>query len=252
MATTAGALTQDSVTSTTATLTSAAASGGAAPYTYQWYRDTASGFTPGVGNLVSGATDLELEDTGLVPNTQYYYKVVATDSGSVTGESAQLAVATSVPTLSQNQFAQSPFLGMIDMRFPYNTVSVQIDSSQDDDLYAGAAVKIVDSAGGVPKVVACSAESDECFGFINFDIKTVTFEAGDMAEISQKGNYMFLYATEAIARGVQVVLDLATNGGIQAAAGETGSTIVGYAYDKASAAGDLIRVVLAVPSFEVV
>ncbi len=253
MTITAGALSQVSVTSTTANLLSAAATGASGTVTYQWYRSTTSGFTPGSGNIIAGATSLTLADTGLIPNTLYYYSVVATDSvGPATDESTQLAVTTAAPVLSPNQFAQTSYVGMIDMRFDYNTVSVQIASTQATALYAGAAVKMVDSADGVPKVVGCAAESDEVLGFINFDIKTVSYVAGVGAEISMAGNVLYLYATEAIARGVQVTLDLATNGGVRAAAGNTGDTIVGWAYDKATAAGQLIRVFVQTPSFTTV
>ena len=254
MAVTAGALSLVSVQPTSASLLSAAASGGTGPYTYQWYRSTTSGFSPGGGNILSGKTALSLSDTGLIPNTTYFYKVIATDTGdsNLTSTSAQLEVVTLPQTLSQNQFQQSPIVGMIDLRFPYNSVSVQIDSSQVGSLYAGAAVKMVDSAGGVPKVVGCEAADDEVLGFINYDVKTVAFSAGMPAEISMAGNVMFLMATGAIARGVEVSLDIATMGGVQSAAGNTGDTIVGWAYDKASAAGDLIRVFLKTPSFDVV
>lgn len=251
MSITAGTLSQVSVASTTASLLATAATGGTGPYTYQWYRSTTTGFSPGGGNIIAGATALALSDTGLIPNTQYYYKVIATDTGHSNDvvTYTQLSVATAAPVLNPNQFAQSPYLGMIDLRFDYNTVSVQIDASQATALYAGSAVKIVDSADGVPKVVGCAANSDEVFGFINFDIKTVQFLAGVPAEISQAGNVMYLYATGAIARGVQVSLDLTTNGGVRSAATHTGDDIVGWAYDKATAAGQLIRIRLSVPSF---
>lgn len=242
----AGALSQVAVTSTTAQLSSAVATGGTGPYTYQWYRSTVSGFTPGGGNIIAGATALTLDDSGLIPNTQYYYEVVATDSLAATGSSTQLAVATSVPVLSQNQFALSSFLGTIDLRYNYNTVSVMIDLSQATGLYAGAAVKVIDSADGVPKVVGCAASSDDVFGFINFDIKTVVFLAGMTAEVSCAGNVMFLYATAAIARMAKVELDLSTNGGVKTSA-TSGATIVGYVYDKATAPGDLVRVVVQTP-----
>jgi hypothetical protein len=253
MSVTAGALSQVSVTDTQAVLSSAAATAGTGPYTYQWYRSTTTGFTPGGGNILSGKTSLSLTDTGLIPGTQYYYKVVATDTGasSATSTSSQLAVATSAPSQAQNAFLQSAQLGIIDLRFPYNTVAVQIDASQATALYAGAAVKMVDSADGVPKVVGCAANSDEVLGFINFDIKSPSFAAGAAAEISMSGNVMYLYATGAIGRGVQVSLDLSTNGGVRAAAGNTGDKIVGWAYDKA-AAGGLFRVFLKTPSFTVV
>jgi hypothetical protein len=251
MAVTAGALSQVSVSSTTAILESEEATGGTGPYEYQWYRSTTSGFSPGGGNIIAGAEDIELTDTGLIPNTQYYYKVVVTDTGdsNVTSTSSQLAVATTAPVINPNQFAIEPYLGQVDMRYAYNTVSVQIGSTQSTALYPGAAVKMVDSAGGVPKVVACALATDEVLGFINYDIKSQTFPAGAGAQISMSGNVIFLYATAAISRGTRVVLDLSTNGGVKAANGSGGETIVGWAFDKASAAGELIRVFLMTPSF---
>lgn len=246
-----GPITQNSVASTTSSLTCAAATGGTGPYTYQWYKSTTSGFSPGAGNIISGATSLTLSDSGLIPNTTYYYVVVVTDTGNgnATANSAQLTVVTTPQVLSQNQFQLSPIVGMIDLRFPYNSVSVMIDTSQATALYPGAAVKMVDSADGVPKVVGCSANSDEVLGFINYDIKTVAFTAGMPAEISMAGNVMYLYATGAISRGVQVSLDITTMGGVRSASGHTGDDIVGWAYDKASAAGALIRVFIKTPSF---
>jgi hypothetical protein len=254
MTLTAGVISQTSVSQSGAVLAATAATGGTGPYTYQWYRSTTTGFSPGGGNIISGATALSLTDSGLVPNTIYYYKVVVTDTGNsnVTATYTQLAVTTSIPSQSPNAFAQSPQLGMIDLRFDYDTVAVQIDSSQATALYAGSAVKIVDSADGVPKVVGCAANSDEVLGFINYDIKTAAFTAGMPAEISMSGNVMYLYSTGAIARGVQVSLDITSPGGVRSASGNTGDKIVGWAYDKATAAGQLIRIFLKTPSFTVV
>lgn len=251
MSVTAGLLSQVAVTSTTASLVSAPATAGTGPYTYQLYKSVVTGFSPGPGSLIAGATTLAYTDTGLTPNTKYFYVMVATDTGAgnATSNSAQLAVVTAATTLSPNQFAQSPIVGMIDMRFDYDTVSVQIDVAQATALYAGMAVKMVDSADGVPKVVGCAADSDEVLGFINFDIKSVQFVAGSMAEISMAGNVIYLYSTGAIARGAQVTLDLVTGGGVAQLVGSSGSNIVGWAYDKATAAGQLIRVKLTCPSF---
>lgn len=152
-------------------------------------------------------------------------------------------------TLSQNSFAQSAIVGVVDLRFPYNSVSVMIDSSQATAMFAGQAVKMVDSGDGVPKVIACAANSDECLGFINFDVRSVSFAAGQPAEISMSGNVMYLAATGAIARGAQVSMDISVTGGVRSAAGNTGDDIVGWAYDKASASGDLIRVFIKTPSY---
>lgn len=253
MSVTAGALSLVSKTATKVVASSAAASGGVGPYTYQWYRSTDSAFVPGGGNILAGKTTLSLEDTGLIPGTQYYYKVVATDTGdsNATDTSDNLSVVTDQETPSQNQFSQSTVLGSLDLRFNPNTVAVQIDASETGTLYAGQAVKIVDSAGGVPKVVKCSADSDQVLGFINYNIKNAAFLAGDACEISMDGNCQFLRATAAIARGVQVVLDTTTVGGVKAASGSGGERIVGWAYDKATAAGQLIRVMVKTPSFAV-
>jgi len=251
MSLTAGALSQSSVLSNSAVLSSAVATSGTAPYSYQWYQSTVNGFTPGGGNLVSGATALTQSFSGLIPNTTYYYKVIVTDSAGspATATSSQLTVVTTAQQLSPNQFAQSNIAGMVDLRFPYNSVAVQIDASQSGSLYAGSAVKMVDSADGIPKVVGCSANSDEVLGFINFDIKTVAFIAGAAAEISMSGNVMYLYATAAIARGAQVQLDISSPACVTAVVASSGADIVGWAYDKASAAGALIRVFLKTPSF---
>ncbi len=254
MTLTAGALSQVSVAATTAQVASAAATGGTGPYTYQWYRDTSSsGFTPAGGNLIAGATALTLNDSGLVPNVIYYYKVKVTDTGNsnVTDDSDPLTVTTTAPSLSQNQFAQSSYLGVVDLRLCLNTVSVQIDATQATALYAGSPVKIVDSAGGVPKVIGIAAESDSVLGFLNYSTKNQTYVAGDAAEMSMSGNVITLYSAGAIARGAQVTWNLLGNG-VVSAAGNTGDTIVGWAYDKATAAGQLIRVFVKTPSFTVV
>lgn len=249
---TAGTLSQVAVFSNSVQVQSTAATGGTGPYTEAWYISTTSGFTPGVGTLVSGLSGLgPVTISGLIPLTQYYVKVVYTDTGNsnVTVTSTQLAIATTVGLLSQNQFAQTPFLGMLDLRFDYDTVSAQIDVSQSTPLYAGAPVKIVDSADGAPKVIGCTANSDEVWGYINFDIKTTQYVAGSLCEVSQDGNVMYLYSTGAIARGAQVTLDITTMGGVAQATGSSGANIVGWAYDKAAAAGSLIRIKLTTPSF---
>ncbi len=248
---TPGIITVGTKTKNSVALSATEASGGTGPYSKQWYRSTTSGFSPGVGNIIDGATALTLTDTGLLPSTTYYYKLVYTDSAAtpVEATATQVAAVTLAETQSQNQFGQGPFLGMVDLRFNPNSVSVIIDSGETGSLLAGQAVKMVDSAGGVPKVEACDADDDEVLGFINFDIKTVAFTAGMKAEISMAGNCMFLVATAAIARGVQVTLVAATVGGVAAATGSSTDRIVGWAYDKAANAGQLIRVMISTPSF---
>lgn len=252
MALTAGVLSQVSVSSNTDQLASTAASGGTGPYTQQWYRSTTTGFSPGGGNIIAGATALTLNDSGLIPNTTYYYKVVYTDTGNsnATVTATQLAVVTTAQALSPNQFNQTAVLGQLDLPYNYNTIAAEIDVTQSGTIYAGQAVKVIASAGGIPKVVAIAANSDDVFGFINYDIKTVGFVAGSVCEISQAGNVMFLYASAAINRGTRVTVSIVSPGTVDPLVGSSGADIVGFAIGQASAAGNLIRIKLLNPSFQ--
>ncbi len=256
MATTAGAITVLSQSTNSAVLQSAPATGGAAPYTYQWHRSTVTGFTPAGGTALAGKTDLILQDSGLIPNTTYYYKLVSTDSGSVAATSTQSTVVTQPGSVvPMNQFGQTVLAGMTDLKLNYDTVSVMLDSTQSVNLYPGMPVKMVDSAGGVPKVVGCTASTDEVLGFINYDARHQFFKAGDACEISMAGNCMYMYATTAIARQSQVTLEVGAVGtsaaGVSQAVASSGKCIVGFAYDKAVNPGELIRIIIRTPSFKV-
>jgi hypothetical protein len=103
MALTAGALTKVAVYQNSVVVSSAVATGGTGPYTYQWYMSTSSGFTPGGGNILSGVTSLgPLTVSGLTANTTYYFKVVSTDTGNsnATIISSQLVVVPVAASLS--------------------------------------------------------------------------------------------------------------------------------------------------------
>lgn len=250
MTLTAGALSQVSVGPTSANLSSAAATSGTAPYTYQWYRSTASGFSPGSGNIITGATSLTLNDTGLIPNTKYYYKVVVTDSAGspATATSSQLAVVTSPPALNPNQFAGTPLLGQLDQIAPTQVLGAAIDLTGPSASYAGQLVKLVaqSSSNQAPKVTPITADTDLAVGAILFDIKSPSFAPGARIEMAQEA-FMYMYATGAITQGAQVSPDVTTVGGVQATA--SGKAIIGWALDGASAGGQLIRVRLKLPTF---
>ncbi len=254
MALTPGALSQVSVTAVGDVLSSAVATSGTTPYTYQWYRSITSGFTPGTGNILSGKTSLSLTDSSLTPGTIYYYKVVVVDSNGtpVTATSAQLAVTTIAAQPSISQFAEGPFLGQTDLPFNSNTLPVLFDPTGSGTLYAGMAVKWSTVAGGVPMVVPSTAQADVIAGFVNFNIKDISYVAGEMLEISMAQNVMYLYATAAINRGSKLVsLPAAVaggcNGGVAATTGSSGFPIIGYALDTA-VSGALMRVFLQTPS----
>jgi hypothetical protein len=83
-----------SITISGADLSVGVATGGTSPYTYQWYRSTSSGFTPGGGNILSGKTSRSFTDSGLTPATNYYYVCRATDNASATADSNEVHVLT--------------------------------------------------------------------------------------------------------------------------------------------------------------
>mgnify|MGYP006394327743 FL=1 len=139
---------------------------------------------------------------------------------------------------------------MLDLRYNYNSLAVQIDNGQTGTVIAGQAMKYTQDAGGVPKVEKCTANTDVVAGFINYDIKTQEYVALDMAEMSQRGNVMYLVASAAISRGAKVMIDVAAPGLVVTAT--TGKPICGWAQDPATAPGQLIRVEITTPAFETV
>ncbi len=251
MAVTAGALSKVLVGQTVANLSSAAATGGTGPYTYQWYRSTTSGFTPGAGNLISGATALSLADSGLIPGTTYYYEVIATDTGAgnATSDSSQLTVIMD-PGQQPNQFSQSSVVGVVDMRVgPTNVMAAQIDASVANlaapynIVYPGQAVKIVaHNGGGILQIQPCSANSDDCIGFVKWNFKDIQYTAGQNCEICLWGTVVWLVSTSAITQMARACLDVTVVGGVQATGNS--SVVMGWAIDGAAAAGSLIRVML--------
>lgn len=244
MSVTAGAISKVLVGQSTASLSVAAATGGTGPYTYQWYRSTVNGFTPGAGNLISGATNLTLLDSGLISNTTYYYSNIATDTGAgnATSTSTQLAVLTE-PSLSPNQFQQQSIVGLVDMTVgPTNVVGATVDSTVTTQIYPGQAVKIVaNTKGGLLHVAPAVANSDHVFGFVRFNVKDLLYTAGQQLEVAMWGSVVWCFATGAVTQFAQVCVDYTYVGGVQA----TGNTAVsvGWAFDGCAAAG-LIRVML--------
>lgn len=144
-----------------------------------------------------------------------------------------------------NQFAQSSVKGALDLKMPQFTISAVVDVSESGTLIAGQPVKMVDSAGGVPKVVAIAAITDKVLGFINYGIKESTYVAGDAVEISLAKNVMYMEASAAIARGANVMPVIS---GVKVATATASNSIIGWAFDKAAGSGELIRVVIETPS----
>lgn len=144
-------------------------------------------------------------------------------------------------SLQQNQFSLVTVKGALDLKFNLNTVACEVDSTQATALIPGQAVTIVDSAGGVPKVIAVSSDTDVVFGVVNYNIKNPSFAASMPVEISIGMNVVYMEASAAIARGADVMVVVS---GSKVATATAGKAILGKAFDKAVNAGDLIRVQL--------
>lgn len=148
-------------------------------------------------------------------------------------------------SLSMNQKYQTPVKGQLDLRFNGQTVSGVVKSDEAVDLIPGQAVKMVDSASKVPTFTAVTADTDDIYGFVNYNMKNVSFAAGTPVEVSaMRNNVMYMEASAAIARNAKVMVVVT---GSKVATATTGKTIAGRAYDKAAADGDLIRVTIDLP-----
>ena len=139
-----------------------------------------------------------------------------------------------------NQFKQSTDQGQIDNPTgAAQVLSCIVGSGQATALVAGQAVKLSDTATGIPEIVSIAANTDQIFGFVVLTAKDATYAAGSVVEIAISGTIMHMTAGAAIARGakletVYTTKKVITNAGT--------NTICGWAFDKAAADGDLIRV----------
>jgi len=144
-----------------------------------------------------------------------------------------------------NQFTQTPEIGNIDLQTgASNVLTCQVASTETVTLTAGMAVKLADVAGEIPKVLKCTADTDEVFGFVVRNLKDVGRDANEFLEIAIKGSVMYMKAGAAIARGARVEADVSENEVITSAGT---NTIVGWALDKAAADGSIFRVYIETP-----
>lgn len=232
-------------------LTSTSAIGGTPPYTQQWYRDTASpSFTPGPSNIIAGATNLTLNDTNLISNVTYYYKVVYTDATTATVTSSAFTYTAPAPSQEINSFAQKPLVGEVDLQLgTTNIISCVVAQEQSTPLYGGSRVYALDNDTGIPTVSSVFQVVPRFLGYITYDVKSRQYNAGNLCEVAQNGTAIWLFATTPIARMAKVCIDQFVQNGVQALS-STGLNVIGYAYDKAEKYGDLIRVILSTPSSE--
>lgn len=138
-----------------------------------------------------------------------------------------------------NSFAMTAYQGQVDLQYHGSVITAQVDSTQTGTLVAGQAVKLTTTAGGVPKVVGCTANDDPVWGFVTRNLKDASYAANAMLEIGLPGTVIYMTATGAITRDAKVIID-ATDVEVAPADGVTPT--IGYALDTAVNTGDIIRV----------
>lgn len=144
-----------------------------------------------------------------------------------------------------NQFSQTNSVGTLDLTTNPNpsVMTVLYNPGSSNNIIPGEGVKLVDlgvsDAIGPPIVDQRALDSDAVEGIVLMDQKKATKEPGDLVSIARRGAVIFQEASAAIARGAAVALVLASPGQVVT---RTTEILYGKALDKASAAGDLIRV----------
>lgn len=140
-----------------------------------------------------------------------------------------------------NAFSQVAERGQVALLNGANLVlSAVIDSSETGTLKAGDAVELVATSTGCPKVKKLTS-SGKPFGFVVFNaVQNDGIKAGQAVEVACTGAFMWMIAGSAINAGAEIEYTIASGKIATKASG----SLAGMALEKASADGDLIRVMV--------
>lgn len=124
---------------------------------------------------------------------------------------------------------------------PANTESFSgiIDASVSGSVVPATPLKIVASSEKLPHFAPASA-GDNVIGFLEWNVIRNGYVAGTPCQVSPDTNVMYMEAESAIDAGSLVKVADYDDVTVEATTTEAGS--IGYALEKASAAGQLIRV----------
>lgn len=139
-----------------------------------------------------------------------------------------------------NQFAQTPIKGDVAGVPNPSTLSCQLTTASSNTPKAGYLVKLI--AGTANTILVEQAgPTDVPFGFIVFNPKKDTYAAGDQMEVAISGSVINLETAGSFNRGQNV--EFVTSGGRVQVYGGT-NNICGVALDTATAAGQIVRVLV--------
>ncbi len=144
---------------------------------------------------------------------------------------------------NQNQFTQTPVLGMVDMTVNPAIISVKIDpASVSTVLQSGQGFKIKDVAANEIIVDVVANATEEVFGVSIYNPRKNLYNPGDTIELALSGSVVYLEASAAIARGAKVQLTPATPS-VQTLVAGTNAQL-GISLDKPAAAATLCRILI--------
>lgn len=153
-------------------------------------------------------------------------------------------------SLNQNQFTQSPTIGMLTFDPQPDTLPAQLNPSSTQpaaSFVSGAAVKLVAWAGTGQIIVdtTSSASDGPVFGVIEFSKQKNTYVPGDQINVAARGNTIHLKSSAAIVRGTNVSVTnpaVGTNDPTVATDTTQGDYILGVALGQVGAANQLIKI----------
>jgi hypothetical protein len=203
---------------------------------YNVYRSTISGFTPGSGNLVgSGVTTASYSNTGLAASTTYYFVVEALDSDGTSTASAQATATTPA----------ADFVS-INAGGPAESNASGGDNSfvADEDYSTGGTTYAVTNAITIPPGIAAIAAPMAVYqsarqGVVTYTIPGLT--AGTSYTV--RLHFAELYFTAAGNREFNVAINgttVLTNFDIYAAASASDSAVVEQYTATANSSGDMV------------
>lgn len=155
-----------------------------------------------------------------------------------------------------NSFAQTPVQGQMDLSFIGSVVSARVSANQVTALIAGQAVAGDTTTpgtaqDGVPPVLALTNGSVAAIGFIARNIKDINFPTNARLELAMDGSCMYMTSDSTVV-GINRFGPVEYNATANTVLAWQGvNPIVGYAYDAAINAGDLIRVLIRSPQLSV-
>lgn len=158
-------------------------------------------------------------------------------------------------SVNLNQFSIGPAVGDVDLTHSSGESIVSVRNgyeSTTDEIEPGEGVKLSDLGSndtpGDPIVAIRATELEPIFGVKIRTTKKAIAAGGARFEIATYGSVVRFKAAGALNRGTQVTLTLATTGEVKAVSTKA---LLGVTLDKASAAGDIIRVKLLCDGYSV-